>query len=100
MRCHCRTVLLLAAFVFLGLGSWIAINSVYQELPYICLVAPEGYALYSWIAILVSISNLFVFGYLALISIPCISSNKIRRMIDRLAIYIVVGFVGVIACFG
>jgi hypothetical protein len=36
-----------AAFVVLGLGAWITVNGVYQELPIIAQTAPEGYDIFS-----------------------------------------------------
>jgi hypothetical protein len=36
-----------AAFVVLGLGAWVTVNGVYQELPIIAETAPEGYDVFS-----------------------------------------------------
>jgi hypothetical protein len=36
-----------AAFVVLGLGAWVTVNGVYQELPVIADSAPEGYDIFS-----------------------------------------------------
>ena len=35
------------AFVILGLGAWMTVNGVYQELPIISQTAPEGYDIFS-----------------------------------------------------
>jgi hypothetical protein len=39
-----------AAYVTLGLGAWVTVNGVYQELPYIAQTAPEGYDIFSYVA--------------------------------------------------
>ena len=38
---------LAASFIVLGLGAWVTVNGVYQELPYIAQTAPEGYDIFS-----------------------------------------------------
>ena len=54
------------AFAVLGLGAWITVNGVYQELPYIAQRAPEGYDIFSWMVVALAASNLAPLLYMAL----------------------------------
>lgn len=53
----------LAAFVALGLGSWIVVNGVFQELVLIAQHAPEGYSVFSYTSVLVACANFFPVAY-------------------------------------
>ena len=55
---------LFVAFVGLGLGSWIAVNGIFQELPVVALTAPPQFnisVIESYAALLVAGANAYVF---------------------------------------
>lgn len=54
------------AFVVLGLGAWVTVNGVYQELPYIAQTAPEGYDIFSFVVVILGVANVFPAVYLIL----------------------------------
>ena len=77
--------------VLFGLGSWIAVNGLWVELPLLVQVLPEGWSLPSYLAIIVQLANigpiLFTLG------------NKFlpRRIREVPAIFVLV-IIGAIAC--
>lgn len=85
----------LAAFALFGLGSWIAVNGVYQQLPIIAQTAPEGYDLFSYAAIAISCSNIIPAAYVAM----AVRLNTAQRSsADKVAIIGVVGGGGIACC--
>jgi hypothetical protein len=115
---------LAGAFVVLGLGAWVTVNGVYQELPYIALTAPEGYDIFSYVVVVMGFANCFPaiyiwarsradkekksngFSDLALIRIPdelslnsdATESEAYWEIIDRRSVLIAVGCVGIADC--
>jgi hypothetical protein len=47
-----------ALFVVLGLGSWITINGIFAELPLFVNDTPEGWALGSYLGLVIQLANL------------------------------------------
>eukprot|EP00656_Telonema_subtile_P006136 TRINITY_DN12817_c0_g1_i2.p1 TRINITY_DN12817_c0_g1~~TRINITY_DN12817_c0_g1_i2.p1 ORF type:complete len:483 (+),score=84.64 TRINITY_DN12817_c0_g1_i2:25-1473(+) len=83
------------AFALFGLGSWIAVNGVYQELPLIAQSAPEGYDIFSYATLTIAIANVFPVGYLSLV---CNLTTNGRARADKVSIVAVVGAGGVLTC--
>lgn len=82
-------------FGVLGLGSWITVNGMFQELPLIAPTAPEKYGLFSWINLAIAASNVFPLAYLALVA--RLSSGS-RRWADAFASALLLGVLGAGAC--
>jgi len=87
---------LLAAFTVFGLGSWIAVNGVYQQLPIIAQAAPEGYDIFSYATVAISLSNIVPALYIAVVF--RLTAAK-RAAADRVAIIGAVGVGGIAGCF-
>ena len=82
-------------FLVMGLGSWITINGVYQELPLIASEAPEGYAIFSYMAVVVAAANVFPVAYIAATrTLP----PATRARVEHYMVFAVVGVVGTAAC--
>ncbi|XP_053571480.1 solute carrier family 52, riboflavin transporter, member 2 [Bombina bombina] len=75
----------------LGLGSWVAINGVWVELPLLVPQAPEGWELPSYLTLLIQFANV---GPLVVTVI-----HKLRpgTLSEKLVIFLLLG-VGVMAC--
>lgn len=54
-----------ALVLLFGISSWIGVNSSYLQMPLIVSTAPEGWALPSYMTIVVQSSNIFSFAYVA-----------------------------------
>ena len=87
---------LLFAFVLFGLGSWIAVNGIYQELPLIAQTAPEGYDIFSYATVAISLANVVPASYLLAVSRLSTAS---RTKADHIAIIGFVGVGGIGICF-
>ena len=87
---------LLVAFVLFGLGSWIAVNGIYQELPLIAQTAPEGYNIFSYATVAISLANVVPASYLLAVSQLSTAS---RAKADHIAIIAFVGVGGIGFCF-
>merc|ERR1711865_246725 len=86
---------LLFAFVLFGLGSWIAVNGIYQELPLIAQSAPEGYDIFSYATVAISLANVVPVTYL--LAVHKLSAQR-RARIDHAAIALIVGVGGGVTC--
>ena len=85
-------VAVFAAFVGMGLGSWIAVNGIFQELPLISLTAPPAYnisVIESYAALLVAGANACVRAHgpsplFHSVSLPLpLSSHSLRSFLTR-----------------
>ena len=85
----------LLLFAVLGLGSWITVNGVFQELPLLAQIAPEGVGLFAYAAVAVALANICPLLYLALVAQFTAGT---RRWVDALASVLLLGVIGVGAC--
>jgi hypothetical protein len=85
----------LVLFAVLGLGSWITVNGVFQELPLLAHTAPEGVGIFAYAAVAVALANMFPLAYVALVAQFTAGT---RRWVDALASVLLIGVVGVGAC--
>lgn len=85
-----RNVLVDTLTVLFGVGTWIGINSTYLQLPLLVANAPEGWALPSYIVIVIQIANIGPILYTA------IQRYSPRKMNDSYLIYglYLIGVVG------
>jgi hypothetical protein len=102
-RVTCLDVALFAAFIGLGLGSWISVNGIFQELPVVALSAPRDYnisVLYSYGSLLVAGANVYPVLYLlALSSVPGLKGNGPRKLcVDKWVLVIMMLLLGVGGC--
>lgn len=85
-----RNVLVDAFAVLFGIGTWIGINSTYLQLPLLVASAPEGWALPSFIVIIIQLANIGPILY------TIIQKYSPRKMNDSYLIYglYLIGIVG------
>ncbi|KAM4687939.1 solute carrier family 52, riboflavin transporter, member 3-B-like [Discoglossus pictus] len=76
---------------FFGLGSWVAINGVWVELPLLVPHAPEGWELPSYLTLLIQFANI---GPLAVTLTHKFHPGLLK---EGLVIYVLLG-VGILAC--
>ncbi|XP_076845822.1 solute carrier family 52, riboflavin transporter, member 3-A isoform X2 [Brachyhypopomus gauderio] len=74
-----------------GLGSWVAINGMWVELPLMVNVLPEGWDLPSYLTVIIQLANL---GPLLVTLVHKLSPGRLR---ENLVIYLVLTL-GVLAC--
>ncbi|XP_028849911.1 solute carrier family 52, riboflavin transporter, member 3-A [Denticeps clupeoides] len=74
-----------------GLGSWVAINGLWVELPLIVSVLPEGWDLPSYLTVIIQLANL---GPLL---VAVVHRVRPGRLWERLVVYGVLA-IGVLAC--
>ncbi|XP_069740426.1 solute carrier family 52, riboflavin transporter, member 3-A [Narcine bancroftii] len=80
----------LLACIF-GMGSWIAINGLWVELPLIVNVLPEGWDLPSYLTVIIQLANV---GPLSVTLLHRFAPGKMKEV---LAIYIILS-IGITAC--
>lgn len=85
-----RNVWVDAFAVLFGIGTWIGINSTYLQLPLLVASAPEGWALPSFIVIIIQLANIGPILY------TIIQKYSPRKMNDSYLIYglYLIGIVG------
>lgn len=85
-----RNVLVDAFAIMFGIGTWIGINATYLQLPLLVASAPEGWALPSFIVIVIQLANIGPILY------TIIQKYSPRKMNDSYLIYglYVIGIVG------
>lgn len=76
-----RNILVDAFAVLFGVGTWIGINSTYLQLPLLVMKAPEGWALPSFIVIVIQLANIGPILY------TVIQKYSPRKMNDSYLIY-------------
>eukprot|EP00750_Incisomonas_marina_P015563 INCI18371.1.p1 GENE.INCI18371.1~~INCI18371.1.p1 ORF type:complete len:432 (+),score=51.02 INCI18371.1:572-1867(+) len=94
---------LFVAFVGLGLGSWIAVNGIFQELPVVALTAPPQFnisVIESYAALLVAGANAYPVLYLILLAwLPCLRGDTMRKQcVDRWTLVIMMLVLGAGSC--
>lgn len=77
--------------IFFGIGTWLGINSTYNQLPILVNATPEGWNLASYIVIIIQIGNLGPVFYTLI--------QKLRPINDSYFIYVLLA-IGVGAGFG
>jgi len=97
-------VALFFAFIGLGLGSWIAVNGIFQELAVISLTAPPEYnisVIESYAALIVAGANGYPVIYLVLMgALPCLRGDGARKQcVDRWALLTTMVVLGAGSCF-
>lgn len=94
MKCRCPSNFKVPVYVLVilfGMGSWIAINGLWVELPILVHEAPEGWNLPSYITVLIQIANI---GPLLYTLINKFAPTKFN---EKHGVYIIV-VVGAAAC--
>ncbi|KAK1801156.1 hypothetical protein P4O66_022860, partial [Electrophorus voltai] len=74
-----------------GLGSWVAINGMWVELPLIVNILPEGWVLPSYLTVIIQLANL---GPLLVTLVHKLCPGRLR---ENLVIYLVL-ILGAVAC--
>jgi len=83
------------SFFLMGLSSWIAVNGIYQELPALAPILPEGYVIFSYVAVAVAAANVWPPLYLLLLRRV---KMKDRDALDTISTFLFVGCLGTTAC--
>jgi hypothetical protein len=78
-------------FVIFALSTWLDVNGVWVELPLIVKTAPEGWALPSFLALAIALSNI---GPLIIVLLKLFFKERLN---ERIFIYIEI-IVGIISC--
>jgi len=88
-----------AACFVLGMGAWITVNGLYQELPIIAQSAPEGYNIFSYAAVLVALSNIWPAGFVFARAHLLLSREaKWVKQFDHWTTLLTLGLFGVLSC--
>lgn len=74
-----------------GLGSWVAVNGLWVELPLIVNTLPEGWDLPSYLTVIIQLANL---GPLLVTLMYKLCPSRLK---ERLVIYSIL-FIGIVAC--
>ena len=90
---HCDKKFYITAFLFVifALSTWLDVNGVWVELPLIVNQAPEGWALPSYLALAIALSNI---GPFIIILLKIIFKERLN---ERIFIYIEI-LVGILSC--
>ena len=104
-KCTGLDVVVFVAFVGLGLGSWIAVNGIFQELPVVAVAEPTLFnisTIYSYAALLVAGGNVYPLIYLLLLGLlPCFRRPDVAPLKRRVEFWVtmfVVFVLGAASC--
>ncbi len=94
-----NVVQLCIACFLLGMGSWITVNGLYQELPLIAQTAPEGYNIFSYTAVLVALSNIWPAAFVYFRSkVKASSGSPVWTRFDHWTTLLAIGVFGISTC--